>query len=308
MKFIRSILSVAGILGCFFVEGKDIPRKGELRINEILYEAIPSDAEYLELYNCTSRRFDLREIRIAKRSEAGELTSVKQITDREIFLEPDGLVWICSNKEAILAVYSYNDPDNCLVISTKLGYADGGGRVVLLNSRNETIDELAYGKYLHNSWIKNTRGVALERLQEEGGDPGRKIWTSAAGSEETGYGSPGMPNRAGLKDAGPEGRVELNRVPEVFTPDGDGLEDVVKISVRDLGKEFMLQVSIYNSRGNLVREITDGTPAYSGIELEWDGTNGRGQLMPAGIYVIYARYTRSDGYTRTFREVCVLSR
>lgn len=308
MKFIGSILFVAGILGCFFAKGKDIPRKGELRINEILYEAMPSDAEYLEIYNCTAQRVDLREIRIAKRNDAGELSSVKQITEREIFLEPGELVWICSNKEAILAAYSYNDPGNCLVIPTKLGYADGGGRVVLLNSRNETIDELAYGKYLHNSWIKNTRGVALERVQEEAGNPGRKKWTSAAGSEETGYGSPGMPNRADLKDTGPEGKVGLSRVPEVFTPDGDGSEDVVKISVRDSGKEFMLQVAIYNSRGNLIREITDGTPAYSGIELEWDGTNGRGQLMPAGIYVIYAKYIRSDGYTRTFRKVCVLSR
>lgn len=64
-------------------ETGEIPGKGDLLINEILYEAVPGDAEYLELYNSGSKDIALCEIYIGKRDRTGSLIAVKPIAKSE---------------------------------------------------------------------------------------------------------------------------------------------------------------------------------------------------------------------------------
>lgn len=81
------------------------------------------------------------------------------------------------------------------------------------------------------------------------------------------------------------------QVPNVFTPNGDGLNDEFRVQYRSLA-EFHCWV--YNRWGKLVYEWTD--PAKG-----WDGTiNGRPAAEGAYFYVIRARGTDADpkqGYT-----------
>lgn len=81
------------------------------------------------------------------------------------------------------------------------------------------------------------------------------------------------------------------RVPNVFTPNGDGLHDEFRVQYRSLA-EFHCWV--YNRWGKLVYEWTD--PAKG-----WDGTiNGSPAAEGAYFYVIRARGTDADpkqGYT-----------
>ncbi|MBQ7531211.1 MAG: gliding motility-associated C-terminal domain-containing protein [Paludibacteraceae bacterium] len=75
------------------------------------------------------------------------------------------------------------------------------------------------------------------------------------------------------------------RVPNVFTPNGDGLNDEFRVQYRSLA-EFHCWV--YNRWGKLVYEWTD--PAKG-----WDGTiNGRPAAEGAYFYVIRARGTDAD--------------
>ena len=81
------------------------------------------------------------------------------------------------------------------------------------------------------------------------------------------------------------------QVPNVFTPNGDGLNDEFRVQYRSLA-EFHCWV--YNRWGKLVYEWTD--PAKG-----WDGTiNGSPAAEGAYFYVIRARGTDADpkqGYT-----------
>ena len=72
------------------------------------------------------------------------------------------------------------------------------------------------------------------------------------------------------------------RVPNVFTPDGNGQNDEFRVAYRSL-KEF--HIWVYNRWGKLVYESTD--PAKG-----WDGTiNGRNAAEGAYFYVIRAKGT-----------------
>lgn len=292
----------------FSQEAGEIPEKGDLLINEILYEAVPADAEYLELYNSGNKNIALCEIYIGKRDRAGSLIAVKPVAKSEAVLKPGALVWICFNPEAVVMAYSCHNMKNCVVLPVKLAYADDGGVVVVLNRDREIVDEVAYGKFLHHPMVRQTKGVALEKGWGNTGIQGEGKWTSAAGDAENGFGSPGMPNRAGKTLSGRNGGEFMKCVPEVFTPDGDGLEDELEIKISVPDREFVVQLSVYDARGRCVRKIADRFPVYSGIGFCWDGTSGDGCLLPAGIYVIYGCILYSDGGRREMRKVCVLSR
>lgn len=302
MRTVAEIILGIGCISAFW--GGDIPEPGDIRINELLYEAIPADAEYIELLNCSKNEFRLKEIYLAKRNAAGKLSAVRRVTDSERSLGPGELVWICSQPGAVEAAYSYHNPENCIVVPTKLGYADGGGAVVVLNASGEVLDELVYGKFLHNSFFLETKGVALERIPVAGGE---YRWTSAGGDERSGYGSPGMPNRAGA-DRGTETGDLLSCMPEVFTPDGDGRDDWLEIAVNRPECDFVVHVLVYDSRGRVVRKVADGLPGYGTVTCRWNGTDEGGRLMPAGIYIVYARVVQPGGTFLEKKKVCVLSR
>ena len=63
-------------------------------------------------------------------------------------------------------------------------------------------------------------------------------------------------------------------VPNVFTPNNDGWNDVFDVRTSDVGAFSM---EIYNRWGNMVYESE--TPLVS-----WDGRNQAGEEMPAGTY------------------------
>jgi gliding motility-associated-like protein len=67
---------------------------------------------------------------------------------------------------------------------------------------------------------------------------------------------------------------ETIKVPNTFTPNGDGYNDTWQIDLLDLFDESLTEV--YNTAGQLVyRDIGHGKP--------WDGTRN-GKPVPAGTY------------------------
>ncbi len=89
------------------------------------------------------------------------------------------------------------------------------------------------------------------------------------------------------------GSVEVD--PEVLTPNGDGINDEVRISytLLQLTGEAPVDISIYDVLGRRVRGVyrgkeRNGRYAQSGgvyAYKVWDGRDGDGHLVPPGIYV-----------------------
>ena len=73
-------------------------------------------------------------------------------------------------------------------------------------------------------------------------------------------------------------------IPNVFTPNGDGINDVLKLTA--MVKLFDFEIRLFNRWGNQVY-------AYKGEpeEFSWDGTlHGNGQGAPDGVYFYVATY------------------
>ncbi|GHV66856.1 hypothetical protein FACS1894199_11130 [Bacteroidia bacterium] len=288
---------------------------GDILINEIMYNAVPTAAEYLELYNNSDKQILLNTVQIAKRNAtSGAITNKRRITDSAFVFEPGALVWICKNSEEITSNYACHNLENCFISSSTLSYNNDGGVVAVLNEQDTLIDEFAFNNSYHNSVITNKKGISLERINYHLPTSELAAWTSGGGDGSDGYGSPGMSNRSASSSEpsiSPSNEsLSLRRDPEVFTPNGDGYEDEVNIYIGTANGEidFTATINIYDASGRLVLRLLDGVPVHSEIRTVWNGNDASGKLMPAGIYVLLAEIMTTKGQKKTLRKVCVLSR
>jgi large repetitive protein len=65
-----------------------------------------------------------------------------------------------------------------------------------------------------------------------------------------------------------------------FSPNGDGVNDVVRFDIEDILQGNTNKVYIFNRWGDLLREFTN----YNNSDVVWDGTGLNGSPMPAGTY------------------------
>ncbi|MCF8298470.1 MAG: gliding motility-associated C-terminal domain-containing protein [Saprospiraceae bacterium] len=84
-------------------------------------------------------------------------------------------------------------------------------------------------------------------------------------------------------------------VPKVFTPNGDGVNDVFLIQSLDYSALKDFKIIIYNRWGNLVFESDD-------IKKAWDGKEGKNDL-DEGVYVYSFSVKIYNPETNEFEEV-----
>jgi gliding motility-associated-like protein len=73
-------------------------------------------------------------------------------------------------------------------------------------------------------------------------------------------------------------------VPNTFTPNGDGKNDVIKVYSNYVNT---IQMKIFNQWGEMI--YTSTNPA-----MAWDGTS-KGKMQPVGVYIYVLNATMQDG-------------
>lgn len=80
-------------------------------------------------------------------------------------------------------------------------------------------------------------------------------------------------------------------VPNVFTPNGDGENDVFSVRVDGFTE---LECVIYNRYGAQVYR-------YEGINGFWDGRTQTGLICGSGVYTYLIRASNADGSSETYQ-------
>ena len=165
------------------------------------------------------------------------------------------------------------------------------------------IDEIDYHRDMHHPLLASQEGVSLERISFETGSGNPSNWHSAASIE--GYATPGRRNsQFRLVDAIDEGiQVE----PEIFTPDMDGIDDVLMIRYRFQSPGLIASILIFDPRGRLVREIAGGVLLGTDGFYTWDGCDRQGRRARTGLYLVLSEVSGPDRQIRKYRRTCVLS-
>ena len=83
--------------------------------------------------------------------------------------------------------------------------------------------------------------------------------------------------------------INTRAVPRPLSPNGDGVNDQTRISY-DLSRVIgpvPVEVKVFDLAGHLVRRLFSGEQGGGHWSISWDGTNGRGERVPPGIYLAH---------------------
>ena len=282
----------------FVVQQKDIV------LNEILFNPTPTSTDYVELYNNTNFTIDLKNVKIANRNTAGQVSSIKTLTTNSYFLAPQRFVVITEDSALVKANYIVQNLNAFIIVPTMPSFNDDKSSVLILNAQGDVVDELKYDEKWHFSLITNREGVALERIDYNAPTQSQENWHSAATS--VGYGTPTYKNSQYKINDQLQGEITIT--PEIVSPDNDGMDDFATVNYSFPQPGYVANITIFDAAGRVVRNLQRN--ALCGIRgsFRWDGLGEKNQQIATGIYIIYTEVFNLDGKKKRFKNTMVVAR
>jgi len=270
----------------------------DIIINEILFDPKNDGVDYVEIYNNSDKSFDLKNYRISNYLiDWNTPENWKIITEESKFIFPDEYWVITTDSAKVKGQYFSENPYNYIEVSSLPTLSNDQGTVAIIHkSLLNTIDVLEYNEDMHHPLLSEIDGVALERIS-----PDLEEWQSS--SSLSGYGTPTYQNSQYYQ---PSSFGEVSLIPEIFSPNNDGFEDVLTINWNFDRSDLMGSISVFNSEGVLLKVIVNNELlGSSGIKI-WNGTDDNFNLLPQGIYIVLIDVLSDDGYINQYKKVVVL--
>ena len=280
----------------------------EILINEILFDPIAPGVDYVELYNPTDKAFDLGELRLGVVKESfpnPSDTTLKAISEDSRLFLPQTYLLLSTDGVTLAQQYGCELGDHVDMKSFP-SYPTSGGVALLMSRQGVVVDQMAFSPEMHYPLLKETKGVSLERVSWSVPSSQPDNWHSAA--EAVRFGTPGYENSMKAREEAPVGQP-LTIVPEVFSPDGDGFDDLCVVRYAFDSGEGTMNAYVFNADGQMVRHLVKGELVGKEGSFVWNGLDRRGNRVPLGVYVLVVEVFDLEGTVRRYRHaVAVASR
>ncbi|MGQ9620151.1 MAG: lamin tail domain-containing protein, partial [Bacteroidales bacterium] len=289
-----------------FVFGLPEPAaKGDVVFNELLFNPLPGDADYIEFCNISAKIINVSSLSVASKNiQEGTISSLKPLSESARCLLPGAYYVMTDDRNSVIARYFSADEKNIFNVSQLPSMPDDKGYLILFNKQLDMIDEILYSEKQHFPLLTGREGVALEKIIPSAVSSHTTSWHSA--SENSGWGTPGARNSVFIETPSGDGRVTLSS--RRLTPDNDGVEDVIGINISLSGSGNVINVTIFDEEGNLVSKPAVNYFIGSEGMVVWDGTSSDGSLVRTGIYIIYISVFDDSGKTEKWKKVCSVLR
>ncbi|MGB0176640.1 MAG: gliding motility-associated C-terminal domain-containing protein, partial [Owenweeksia sp.] len=279
-----------------------VPEKGDILVNEILFNPRSGGSDFVEIYNNSQRLFDLKFLRLGHIDPAfGDITDTEIIMEESFLFEPGRYLALTTNRAYLIDNYNARFPENVVNVARLPSMNDDEGSIAVATSGLNVIDFYEYSEDHHLSLI-DPEGVSLERQSFEGPSNNPANWQSAAST--AGYATPGYTNSQRIR---PDFSMTIGVEPKVFSPNQDGYHDVVTLSYNFEVPNNLLTVSIWNASGYKLRDLLYNQNVAQQGFVTWDGTDNSGNRLNSGIYIVVFDYFNTNGTHEVQKETCVLS-
>ena len=275
-----------------------LPTARDLVINEVLFHPFDgADADFVELYNRSSKIIDLREVKIGSGGDTLPNKAVFAVSSgRQLF--PGEYCALCKDRDHTLAHYHCPEPRALQLCDSLPAYNNSSGIVHLTTIGLLPIDRFAYDEGMHYSGLTSNEGVSLERLRADAPTQDDANWHSAAST--AGFATPGYRNSHDGADL-PHDDITIS--PEVISPDNDGFEDFAEFSLHFTQPENRPTIHLFDRQGRLVRTLVNNEYCGTDALFRWDGTDDHGQALPTGSYIAVIQWRTPDGKSKRVRRV-----
>lgn len=273
---------------------------GDVVINEVLFNPYTGGSDFVEIYNNSNKYINLQNWYLAN-YDNDSISNKKLITAQSYVLYPGEFTVLTKDANNIKTEYINAKQDRMLQMATLPTYNNSDGNVYLINNLNATIDNFKYDEKMHFALLNDVKGVSLERIDYNRLSSDKTNWHSAA--EDVGFATPGYENSQFQKA---EINDEITISPETFSPDNDGIDDVVNISYKFAEGGYVANIVIYDSKGRLTKNLLLNELLGTSGTFSWDGINENNEKSAIGIYIIYIETFNLKGEVKKFKKTCVL--
>ncbi|MDR2039163.1 MAG: lamin tail domain-containing protein [Bacteroidales bacterium] len=272
-------------------------------INEILFNPFPEGYTFIELYNRSKKAVNVSDLQISMRDNNGKLSNPAGLTEDPFLLMPEQYLVVSRNTDHILQQYDAGPPECFLQLMSMPSLTKESGRLVLLNKSLHVIDEVHYNSKQHVDFLNIGSGVSLERIHPDRNSLDQNNWHTAA--QTAGFATPGKKNS---QYTDPEyGQNAVTLLPEVFSPDNDGFDDVLDICYHFETPSLMGEVIIFDAYGRKIRQLIRQQIMQTEGIITWDGTDENNRKALTGVYIVYFHAYNSSGFSKTYKLPCVLA-
>ena len=280
------------------------PDSFDIIINEILFNPLLDGVDFVEIYNRSEKIIDLQLLNLATRDmKTNKIKSICPFSEEPALLFPSEYLAVTIDIPKLQEQYYFADPGALLQISDMPSFSNGEGKVILTDKRQQVLDEFVYNEDMHFPLLNLAEGVSLERINFDNPTNRESNWHSAA--EDAGFGTPGYLNSQYSEYN--ESEKEIWLVPEVFSPDNDGVDDIVQIHFAFKDPGHVASVYIFDAKGRIIRHlIRNELLSVEGL-VSWDGLDNIDQKAPIGIYLVYVEIFDLKGNIRIYKKTCVLA-
>ncbi len=255
---------------------------GDLIINEILFNPIPGGSDFIELFNRSNKIINLNQLVLASLDDSVRIVQPVTLSSEGNLIFPGDYPTFTVDPDFVKENYLVKHENRLLGLSKLPSFNDDKGDVVLMNRQNQVLDYLHYEESYHSSLLKNKEGVSLERISPDQPTGLPSNWYSA--STDAGYATPTYRNSQYSEETPGNQMVEIE--PTVFSPDFDGMDDLLFIRYKLPRSGYHGSIDIYNLSGKKIKEISNHFLAGTQGFFTWDGTTDDGQLSPIGVYIV----------------------
>lgn len=276
----------------------------QIEYNELLFNPLPDDVDYIELYNNSPVIADASALLLASVNEAGEVSVTKSVSEEHRCIIPYSFYVITTDPGKVASRYFSSDRDFIFRASSLPSMPDDKGHLLLLNRQLDIIDEVTYTENMHFELLQENEGVALEKIRHGALSTESENWHSA--SESSGFGTPGVENSSFLPGSDSGDIVTLSSAR--ISPDNDGWEDILVIDMTFTGNGNVVSATVFNESGRLVKKIAENLFAGNKVTMVWDATGNDGNIVSRGIYIVLIKLYDDKGKKRSWKKVCTVLR
>ncbi len=257
-----------------------------LVVNEIMYDPLADQNEWVEFYHRGTTFIDIANWRFRDRPTAGGAINTFVITTQSRTVQPGDFVVVAAESTILRQFPHLIAPAAGVHLfilnrSAGLSFGNSGDDVVLQDFSGQTIDSVAYLPQWHHPDVFDTRGRSLERINPHVGSNDPRNWST---STVRAGGTPGLPNSI-LTTSRPSSAT-LSISPNPFSPDGDGNEDFCVVRYTVPYTTPTVSVRIFDIRGRLIRTLANAEVGGATGEVIWNGLEDSGLRARLGAYVV----------------------
>ena len=276
---------------------------GDLIINEVLFNPFTGGDDFVEIYNNSEKYIDLYNWKLANWDD-GITDNFKAITVHEL-MRPGDYIVLTKDSSDIQSNYLNAIFGNFVQLASLPTYSNDSGTVFLiLPDLDSTVcDYFRYDEDFQFALINNPDGISLERIDFDRPTNEPTNWHSAA--ESVGWATPGLENSQYYPGQLANDAVSVD--PEIFSPDNDGIDDVLNINYTLANPGFVGSVTIFDANGRLIRNLVQNELLAAAGTVSWDGLNNKREKARIGMYIVYFEVFDLEGNVSSVKKACAVA-